>query len=97
VSIEILAPDGAIGAPAVALAASPRALAGLRIGVLDNGKPNARLLMTRVAEGLAARTGAIVALVTDKGPGGSAATPCTGETLERIGKEVDLVLTGSAD
>jgi hypothetical protein len=53
--------------------------------------------MVRVAEQLAARTGAIVELVTDKGSGANAATPCTGETMERIGKEVDLVLTGSAD
>jgi hypothetical protein len=51
----------------------------------------------RVAEQLASRTGAIVELVTDKGPGANAATPCTGATMERIGKEVDLVLTGSAD
>jgi hypothetical protein len=96
-TIEILAPDGAVGRPAVHMAPAPPVLAGLRIGVLDNGKPNARLLMVRVAEQLATRTGAIVELVTDKGPGGSAATPCTGETLDRIGKEVDLVLTGSAD
>jgi hypothetical protein len=81
----------------VQLAPSVPVLAGLRIGVLDNEKPNARLLMVRVAEQLAARTGAIVELVTDKGPGANAATPCTGETMERIGKEVDLVLTGSAD
>ena len=96
-TVRVHAPDGAVGAPRVQLAPSVPVLAGLRIGVLDNETPNARLLMVRVAEQLAARTGAIVELVTDKGPGANAATPCTGETMERIGKEVDLVLTGSAD
>ena len=42
------------------LAPSPPSLAGLRIAVLDNGKPNAALVMTRAAETLAARTGATV-------------------------------------
>jgi hypothetical protein len=96
-TIHVYTPEGAVGAPPVRLAPSPSVLAGLRIGVLDNEKPNARLLMVRVADQLATRTGAIVALVTDKGPGANAATPCTGETMDRIGKEVDLVLTGSAD
>ena len=35
-----------------------RSLAGLRIAVLDNGKPNAAFVMTRLAESLAARAGA---------------------------------------
>lgn len=96
-TVRVFTPEGAIGAPLVQRAAPRPVLAGLRIGVLDNEKPNARLLMVRVAEQLAARTGATVELVTDKGPGANAATPCTGETMERIGKEVDLVLTGSAD
>jgi len=96
-TVRVYAPEGAVGPPRVQRAAALPVLAGARIGVLDNEKPNARLLMVRVAEQLAARTGAILELVTDKGPGANAATPCTGETMERIGKEVDLVLTGSAD
>ena len=35
--------------------------------------------------------------VTDKGPGGNAATPCTPGVFERLVEEVDLVFTGSAD
>lgn len=96
-TIRVHTPDGAVGRPPVHLAASPASLAGLRIGVLDNAKPNARLLMARTAEQLAARTGATVTLVTDKGPGANAATPCTPQVLEQLAKEVDLVLTGSAD
>jgi hypothetical protein len=95
--VEIYAPDGAIGRPLFALAPSPPVLAGLRIGVLDNAKPNARLLMERLADRLAERTGARVTLVTDKGPGHNAATPCSDDVLARLGEEVDLVFTGSAD
>jgi hypothetical protein len=96
-TIRIHAPDGEIGVPPAQLATSPAVLTNLRIGVLDNAKPNARLLMARAAEQVAARTGARLTLVTDKGPGGNAATPCTPEVFERLAKEVDLVLTGSAD
>ncbi len=95
--MEIYAPDGAIGRPSLTLAPSPPVLTGLRLGVLDNGKPNARLLMVRAAEQLAARTGATVTLVTDKGPDHNAATPCSDEVMAKLTKEVDLVLTGSAD
>ena len=95
--MEIYAPDGAIGRPVFSLAPSPAVLTGLRVGVLDNGKPNARLIMARMAEQLAARTGATVTLVTDKGLGHNAATPCSDDVFALLTKEVDLVITGSAD
>jgi hypothetical protein len=95
--VQIYAPDGAIGRPTTARAASPPVLAGLRIGVLDNAKPNALLLMERVAVRLGERTGATVGLVTDKGPGHNAATPVRDDVLARLVEEVDLVITGSAD
>ncbi|MBV8950295.1 MAG: hypothetical protein JOZ99_05425 [Actinobacteria bacterium] len=95
--MKIYAPDGPTGAPDRGLAPSPELLAGLRIGVLDNGKPNARELMVRAAEQLGARTGARVTLVTDKGTGHNAATPCSDEVLDRLTSEVDVVITGSAD
>ena len=60
--MEIYAPDGAIGRPSFSLAPSPGVLTGLKVGVLDNGKPNARLLMHRMAEQLASRTGASATL-----------------------------------
>jgi hypothetical protein len=96
-SVQIFAPDGAVGRAPAQLAASPPVLTNLRIGVLDNAKPNARLLMVRAAEQVAARTGARVGLVTDKGPGANAATACTPAVFARLVEEVDLVLTGSAD
>ena len=96
-TVQMYEPDGAVGKPPVQLAPSPKTLANLRIGVLDNAKPHAKLLMVRVAEQVAARTGATVSMITDKGPGGNAATPCTDQVFERLVKEVDLVFTGSAD
>ena len=95
--VQIFAPDGPLGPPPIALAASPTVLTGLRIGVLDKAKPNAKLLMERAARRIAERTGAKVTLVTDKGPGHNAATPCSDPVFQRLEKEVDLVITGSAD
>ena len=95
--VQISAPDGAIGRPSIDRAASPALLSGLRIGVLDNAKPNAGLLMERLAGRLAERTGATVRLVTDKGPGHNAATPATDQVFDTLTEEVDLVITGSAD
>ncbi len=95
--MQIYAPDGAVGPPSSVRQPGRPVLKGLRIGVLDNAKPNARLVMERAASQIAARTGAVVGLVTDKGPGHNAATPCSDEVLDRLEKEVDLVITGSAD
>jgi hypothetical protein len=72
-------------------------LTGLRIGILDNGKPNAGLLLARVGEQLAARTGALLTLVTEKGPGANAATPCTPGVMDQLAEQCDVALTGSAD
>ena len=82
---------------AAQLSSTAMVLSGGRIGVLDNGKPNARLLLTRAAEGLAERTGGHLATVAGKGAGANAATACTSQVLETLSKEVELVLTGSAD
>lgn len=96
----IYRPDSVPGPEIIRLAPSPKSLAGLRIAVLDNGKPNAGVVMTRVAETLAARVGAKVTLVTKKGPRGesaNAAIPCAPDIFERVLKEADLVITGAAD
>ena len=90
-------PDGPFADGAARLSSTAPVLSGGRIGVLDNGKPNARLLLTRAAEGLAERTGGHLATVAGKGVGANAATACTSQVLETLSKEVELVLTGSAD
>jgi len=93
VSVQILRPDGAISQPAHHLAPGRALITGARIGVLDNLKPNAGLLMTTVAEQLAARAGTGDVLVLTK----NAAKPAPEEHLARLEEEVDLVITGSAD
>ena len=96
----IYLPESAPGPEPASLAASPASLAARRIAVLDNGKPNAALVMTRAAETLAARVGASLALVVKKGPGGrsaNAAIPCAPDVFARVVAEADLVVTGAAD
>ena len=98
----ILDPSGPLAEGAVQLASAAPALVGGKIGVLDHGKPNARLLLTRAAEGLAARIGGEVVRVTGKsgrsgGAANNAATACESQVLESLSKEVQVVLTGSAD
>ena len=92
--MQIFSPEGTVGTAPHAPAASPAVLTGLRVAVLDNGKPNARLLLERLADGLAERTGATVSLVVGKG---TAATPAEPEILDALREGADLVLTGSAD
>ena len=82
------------------LAASPASLEGLRVAVLDNGKPNAAFVLAYAAQQLAARTGAKVSLITKKGPFGmsaNAAIPMSPDIFERLLEESDVVLTGLAD
>ncbi len=98
--VTIYLPDSEPGPDVVHLAPSPASLAGLRIAVLDNGKPNASLVMARAAETLAARTGARLELVTKKGPQGrsaNAAIPCAPDIFEKLLAQADVVITGTAD
>lgn len=99
-TVSVFLPDSEPGPLSAALAVSPSTLRGLRIGVLDNGKPNADVVMTRAAESLAARTGAVVSVVTKKGPSGlsaNAAIPLAPDRLELLLAQADLVITGAAD
>ena len=92
-SLLIHRPDGASGdAPATA-AAGLRVLSGKRIGLLDNAKPNADVVLKRIADRLAERCGAELVLHETK----NAALPCEDQVLERIAAEVQVVLTGTAD
>jgi hypothetical protein len=49
-TVTVYLPDSEPGPDIAHLAPSPASLAGLRIAVLDNGKPNAALVMARAAE-----------------------------------------------
>ena len=68
--------------------------------MLDNGKPNAAFVMARAAQHLAERTGATLALVVKKGPGGrsaNAAIPCAPDVFAKVIESADIVITGAAD
>jgi hypothetical protein len=60
--------------------------------VLDNSKPNADVLLARVAELLAARADRVTIRSWTK-PGSSRPAPM----IEEITSSVDVLLTGSAD
>jgi hypothetical protein len=92
-SVKVMRPDGAIAEAGHSLAPARRVLAGARIGVLDNGKPNAGQLMSYVAERLADRAGSPTPLVLRK----NAAHPAPDDVLAQLRNDVDLVITGSAD
>lgn len=91
--MEIYTPEGSIGPTPASRAPAPELLTGRRIGILDNRKPNAGLLLGRLAAQVAERTGAEVAVTETK----NAAVACEDQVLERLTKEVQVVLTGSAD
>lgn len=91
--MKIHTPTGAIGDEPGPLAAPRPVLSGARIGILDNTKPNAGVLLGRIAERIAERTGAEVTLIETK----NAALAAPDDVIARLEKEVDAVLTGSAD
>ena len=54
-TIEVLNPRGRLHQAAIPLAPRPASLDGLRPGILENRKANARLLLERLVEGLRER------------------------------------------
>ena len=68
-------------------------LQGLTIGILDNTKPNAGVLLAAAADELCRRTGARVVRTDTK----NAALPAKDQVLDGMIREVQVVLTGSAD
>jgi hypothetical protein len=94
-TLKIYSPEGLADLTAGTTPITPaKPLAGLRIAVLDNGKSGADILLGQMAERLASRGRAQFVGIHRKG---SAATPCEPELLERLSREADLILTGTAD
>lgn len=93
-TIEILEPAGQVQklAPLQLTAVPP--LAGLRLAILDNRKPNFELLATLLAKKLLADCGLKSITHFSKE---HASIGAGDELLDRIAKSADLVLTGSAD
>lgn len=92
--MEILDPVGSSSAASRPPAPRPASLAGAVIGVLDNSKPNARVLLEGVARALAAKVGARDVRVWRK-PGASIGA--TTDVLDEIAAQCGAVLTASAD
>jgi hypothetical protein len=90
--MDVLSPLGMAVTPARSLAKRPTGRVGCRLGLLDNSKPNADVLLGRLAELLVARAG-VAEVRRWRKPGSSRAA----EEIEAIAGSVDVVLTGSAD
>jgi hypothetical protein len=96
----ILDPTGRTPVPAATSAAAPRAarrrdLAGARVGLLENTKQNAALLLDEVGKLLVAEHGAgEVTLVRTKQ---AFALPAPDELVARYARECDVVVTGVGD
>jgi hypothetical protein len=92
--MEILDPVGSSTAATRSLAARPASLQGAVIGILDNSKPNARVLLEGVARALAAKLGA-AEVRTWRKPGASIGA--TRAVLDEMAAACGAVLTASAD
>jgi hypothetical protein len=75
------------------LAPRPTSIEGLRPGVLENRKANARLLLETMVEALGERVPLGNVTVGSKAVAG----PATSSTIELLKKECDFVLVGSSD
>jgi hypothetical protein len=93
-AMEILDPVGSTSATSRTLASRPASLAGAVIGVLDNSKPNARVLLEGVARALAQQVGARDVKIWRK-PGASIGASAA--VLDEIAAQCGAVLTASAD
>jgi hypothetical protein len=93
-AMEILDPVGTSTAASRALAPRPGSLQGAVIGVLDNSKPNARVLLEGVARALAEKVGARDVRVWRK-PGASIGA--TAAVLDEMAAQCGAALTASAD
>ncbi|HEX7127601.1 MAG TPA: hypothetical protein VF406_17725 [Thermodesulfobacteriota bacterium] len=81
-------------APAVAFVPRPAALGGLRVGFLDNTKPNSDLYLRTVADALDRRVGLAARIHRRKRDSSSPAAP---ELIAEMAKEADVVVNAVPD
>jgi hypothetical protein len=93
-SLQYLSPVGPALQVKVDLARRPVSLEGLRIGVIDNSKPNADQLFEGISQWLGEEYGASLVRYYKKD---SPAVPAVWEWYETLSKEVQVVLTGTGD
>jgi hypothetical protein len=90
--MQVLSPLGLADTSLRTLAKRPAGLAGCRLAILDNSKPNADVLLERLAELLVTRAD-VATIHRWRKPGSSRAA----EDIDAIVGAADVVLTGSAD
>jgi hypothetical protein len=95
----ILDPTGRVGAatasrPGLELAPRRQDLAGARVGLMDNTKHNAALLLAEIGSLLAAEHGAAVTVAATKA---NFAAPAQADLVDRYRQECDVVITGVGD
>jgi hypothetical protein len=76
------------------LAPRPRGVRGLTVGLLENGKPNAALLLTEVARQLRQRHGLRTWVTYTKGYFG---TPVEQSQIQQILRNCDFAVAGLGD
>ena len=81
-------------APAFTLASRPAQLAGVKIGLLENGKQNARSFLEDVAAILRERHGTETATLRRKEIFSQPAPP---ELVEELSRQADVVVIGIGD
>jgi len=91
--VTVYDPTAAPRAQGASLAARPGDLRGRTIGVLDNGKANAGLLMTAVAALLKRDHGVTEVIIRHKPVAG----PASPQVIKDLKEQCAAVLVGSAD
>jgi hypothetical protein len=74
--------------------ALPASLRGLKLGVLDNQKPNATELLDDIVAVLQAKFGPFAKIVRQRK---SPPTPASVMALDTLSREVDVTIIGSGD
>lgn len=92
-TVTVYDPRGHARVVAVEAAPRPSALAGLRPGVLENRKANARLLLESMVEGLRA----FVPLGATTTGGKPVSGPASRATMATLVEGCDFVVVGSSD
>lgn len=92
--MTILEPTNAMSPKAAALAPRPKRLGGLRLGLLDNGKPNSDRFLALLSERLVQIASVELTQSHRKPSIGRLAPP---ETIDELAAGCDVVVTGVGD
>ena len=92
-TVEVLSPLAHVAVREASAAARPASLAGLRPGILENRKANARTLMEAMVDGLRERVELGELTVGSKPVAG----PPSDSTIDALRNGADFLLIGSCD